>query len=500
MWKMKMTYVTFDDSFLATIQWSYFSSGQWNILHNGKLYIVSDPDPNLSCQACSIGFFKANFSAEACEACPAHSTTMNTGSTAATDCLCVAGYTRADDGACEACGVGKFKAEISDGACVSCPDANYHTTLQIASTEQSECVCIAGYSNTTGSGSPCTACPVGTYKNEASHAACSACGPNATTEALASRTAAACMCQAGFSGVYEKDFSTVNMYTVNNIDIYANTLNILKWHASHPLETNASNAGFVVERDDIKRELRIFVPLGAYDVDQYIEWWCTTPGHRSNGMFGALIVNADTPSCTACEIGTYKDTANNTECLACPVPNSSTATTASPSLASCECEPGFTRNASSDTCMQCPIGAYKAELGNTACSSCGAPNSTTLVLGSASRDPCICARAMAGNPRPTVHGVPPWLIPKRNDEWDLHNLPRRQHDHSTSWCHGSDRLPVYGRFRIRPRPIVHSMRARHVPRRAHQHLVHGVSGRQQHNEASRFGRNRCMCVRGGLYS
>ena len=402
----EMTYVTFDDSFLATIQWSYFSSGQWNILHNGKLYIVSDPDPNLSCQACSIGFFKANFSAEACEACPAHSTTMNTGSTAATDCLCVAGYTRADDGACEACGLVSSRLRLATGRVVSCPDANYHTTLQIASTEQSECVCIAGYSNTTGSGSPCTACPVGTYKNEASHAACSACGPNATTEALASRTAAACMCQPGFSGVYEKDFSTVNMYTVNNIDIYANTLNILKWHASHPLETNASNAGFVVERDDIKRELRIFVPLGAYDVDQYIEWWCTTPGHRSNGMFGALIVNADTPSCTACEIGTYKDTANNTECLACPCQTRARPRPLRPALPPANATPASPATPQATLACCAPSEHTRPSLAiphaRPAVRRIARPSFSAQHLAT----PASAPRAMAGKPRPTVHGVP----------------------------------------------------------------------------------------------
>ena len=165
-----------------------------------------------------------------------------------------------------------------------------------------------------------------------------------------------------------------------------------------------------------------------------VQWnvWCTDSQCRY-------------PSCTACEIGMQTDHAR-TECLACPVPNSSTATTASPSLASCECEPGFTRNASSDTCISAR--SEHTRLGNAACLSCGAPLAR----------PSFSARIS----RP-LH-LRPGLWPKPPDQPCSVPLahsttkrrmgpaqpPRRQHDHSTSWCHGSDGLPVYGRFGFGP--------------------------------------------------
>ena len=85
-----------------------------------------------TCALCAIGFFQPEPGSPACEACPAHETTLLTGRAALADCRCVAGYARAAPalpadgfGPCVPCAPGHFKPGIGDEPCLVCGEGRF---------------------------------------------------------------------------------------------------------------------------------------------------------------------------------------------------------------------------------------------------------------------------------------------------------------------------------------------------------------------------------------
>lgn len=85
--------------------------------------------------------------------------------------ICSKGYTR-ECGKCEKCGVGTYKNEIGDQACVSCPPGSYNDLEG-----QELCIkCPVGTSsNETGRSILCDKCPSGTYASEEGLTQCTEC-------------------------------------------------------------------------------------------------------------------------------------------------------------------------------------------------------------------------------------------------------------------------------------------------------------------------------------
>ena len=185
-----------------------------------------------------------------CVRCPAHSDSA-AGALAATDCLCNAGYTGPDGGACVACDAGKYKMSTGSDACTDCVGGKYlsfqgashsHDCFNCPSSSTSpsgsdkfdDCVCLSGFSGPNGgpctqSGDPCpansdapegsmvstactcnagytgpdggtcVACAAGTYKAGTGDAACDACPANSASPA-GSTVSTACTCNAGYTG------------------------------------------------------------------------------------------------------------------------------------------------------------------------------------------------------------------------------------------------------------------------------------------------------------
>ena len=81
----------------------------------------SSPGNAERCAPCAVGFFQPAPGAPACEACPAHETTVLAGRAAQSDCRCVAGHARAPgSGVCAACAPGHHKPAIGDEPCAVC--------------------------------------------------------------------------------------------------------------------------------------------------------------------------------------------------------------------------------------------------------------------------------------------------------------------------------------------------------------------------------------------
>jgi len=163
-------------------------------------------EPNnetLRCDPCAKGYYKESLGNQSCSACPLNMYGTEIGATSRSTCLpCVGGSTSANGseacscqpgatgppGACKLCETGKFKASAGSEACVTCSVGKYshagfsectkcpdNSISAAGSTSQSECTCIAGY--TQGASGVCVACGYGTFKMVSGPHLCQACPP-----------------------------------------------------------------------------------------------------------------------------------------------------------------------------------------------------------------------------------------------------------------------------------------------------------------------------------
>jgi len=96
-----------------------------------------------SCTPCEAGTFSPSQGAGACLACPAHTSSTVVGSSALTDCTCIAGYTAEADGlACRACGAGTYKLATGSGSCSPCAAGTYAPVAGIISIKIDLCLRI----------------------------------------------------------------------------------------------------------------------------------------------------------------------------------------------------------------------------------------------------------------------------------------------------------------------------------------------------------------------
>ena len=99
---------------------------------------------------CTTGSY---LSGGSCAACGTDRTTSGTGSTSESDCVCTAGHYDVG-GTCTDCADGTYKAAIGDGECTSCGNSGT-TGGNTGSEAATDCVCAAGYYLDTGSTPVC---------------------------------------------------------------------------------------------------------------------------------------------------------------------------------------------------------------------------------------------------------------------------------------------------------------------------------------------------------
>jgi hypothetical protein len=156
------------------------------------------------CTECGLGRWKAGSGTAECTECPSDSNTSGPGSEQRSDCLCNAGFNGTIDGpasACDACEIGTYKSDPGTDDCDDCP--NDATTEGEAATEISLCLCEAGHTGTiTAPASSCSSCDIATYKVELGPSGCLNCpdSPFSTTEGEASTNVTDCLCIAGREG------------------------------------------------------------------------------------------------------------------------------------------------------------------------------------------------------------------------------------------------------------------------------------------------------------
>lgn len=308
---------------------------------------------------------------------------------------CALGFTKPTAGneLCAQCTAGTFINYLASTACLTCHNYSYSTEAS------SKCSCNTGYVEESVDGSiACIPCPAGKIATEASltvcedcapgqfnsqqaATVCSQCGANSVTLQSASTSESQCLCNAG----YTKDANGVCVACAAN------------FYKSIVSDFNCTNC-----------PENTFSESGTISI---LDCGCNA------GYTKKVVVNVS--SCEACEAGKYKvhigsgdcfncengkylaDTGKTSanDCVACPL-NSITLLDASVSVQSCICNPGYIKfnlsNISSEfECNACEIGKY-SELSFTACERC-VGNTTTLQIGTDSRDNCVCNTGYAFN-------------------------------------------------------------------------------------------------------
>ena len=104
------------------------------------------------------------------------STFESSNASLATDCVCGPGFANGTE-RCEPCLAGQYKEELANASCVGCmPHA---TTLQSASANADQCVCLPGFTVASPADSAvneeCVMCGPGSYKSLAGDGECSVC-------------------------------------------------------------------------------------------------------------------------------------------------------------------------------------------------------------------------------------------------------------------------------------------------------------------------------------
>jgi hypothetical protein len=409
----------------------------------------------LTCRGCAPGeFVSLNGSQPVCTRCPEHSTTLAyANATAATDCICVPGYTslvreRSLD-QCSSCELGYFKTTPGNETCQPCP-AHTNTTVRGAIGEES-CLCNPGFF--LGPGGLCEKCEPGTYKETVRNGACDSCDVNADSE-LGSTTVVACLCNAGFAGdpgapcvACEPGKYRVHgpQYICESCPVDSYNVLAASDSASHCLgcpnftstegSSGASsllqctcNAGY---RKHLKED-----ELGA-------SWACAecgvgtyqsrpnqsscalcNPGKYANQMAaatdpcslcadGSFSTESGASACVECGYSTWQNLsmggATALPCSLCP-PNSTSSVLGSTTVHSCTCDPGFVLRFEPYRCDACPAGAYCpaagasltcppstwSAAGASSCTTCGPDSRGVFETGLTAPGQCQCVPGYEG--------------------------------------------------------------------------------------------------------
>ena len=288
----------------STTQTNASTDGGAQCLCPPGTFLGADGDGAPACLACAIGAYQPAWHQDGCVACPARRSTRAAASVDARACVCVPGssFNATGTGGCEQCAALSFKADLGDHACTQCPE---NTWTHPGATALQNCTCELGY-QADADGEACAACTAGKFKNTTGAGECTDCPRNTYTEAsaLALRSVHDCLhCPAGQSSL-PGEYGPVNE--------------------------------------------------SCKDVCSY-------------GQKGDPSIE---PGCTVCPAGSYNDELAQPECKLCPQNSFS-----DEGAKYCECGPGFTgheprREDSNTSCTACPVGTYKNTLWSAPCTLC----------------------------------------------------------------------------------------------------------------------------------
>ncbi|KAJ1465896.1 hypothetical protein T484DRAFT_1594020, partial [Baffinella frigidus] len=295
---------------------------------------VSD---GVSCSACPHGTYKHETGIGACSLC-ATGTNSSLASTEHTDCTCIAGHTAGFDGVvCEACEEGTYKVVTGPGACSKCPTGTSSGPHSVA---LDDCKCFAGYT-AASDGVVCDECMPGTYKTSTGVADCTTCPVHSGSES-GSDALAACICFPGY--VTSSDGSSCDAWCD------AGT-----FMATRPTEHNSTQAH--------KHPPHECLPC-PYGTRSLSESGVLTDCKCLSGYMGM----SDGVACTVCSAGTFKSAFGVGDCAVCPEHTYSHE--GSSGVTDCLCVIGYTADSDGVECSPCTAGTYKSITGASQCSAC----------------------------------------------------------------------------------------------------------------------------------
>ena len=357
------------------------------------------------CAACAGGTFKAAAGSAACNPCPANSWSLPA-SDAGADCKCDAGYTGQDGAACSACTAGKFKDAPGDAACVDCPTSS---SSPVGSDALTDCKCPAGF--TGDDGGACMACAAGKFKTTAGSAACASCPANAES-AEASDEATDCKCSVGFTGA---DGGACTACAAGKFKTTAGSAacasclaNSESAEASDAQTDCQCRAGFTGADGGACTACeagKFKTAAGSAACEACPAFTSSAPASDAPVDCKCLVgyTGPDGNECDPCDAGTFKDATGDAACTSCPTNSESAA--ASDALTDCKCAAGFT-GADGGTCTACDAGKFKPAAGSAACTGClefssslpgsDAPADCKCLAGYTGADGGTCAACAAG--------------------------------------------------------------------------------------------------------
>ena len=342
----------------------------------GKYKIATGSSLCISCLAGTFSVDLAASASETCQTCTSNSHSPQA-SDSHTDCICNAGSTGSDGGACVECAADKYKVATGDMACINCLAGEYSTVVGAVANEcnvcpekshspeasnlLTKCTCNAG---ATGSdGTICEHCDAGKYKTLPGNAVCDscesgtfsvvvgasavsvcqACTPNSDAP-LASENALDCLCDMGF---------------IKKLNLCEKTLaNTFKSSAGDTFFENcpafsASPAGSVANTDCVCN--------AGYNGD---------PGNSCGFICPAGAErDASNTVCNDCNTSFLKPNAGDHACTPCP-DFSFHILTGQTTMTPCLCQAGYVWNTDTLACDKCAATTFNNKVNDTRCFDC----------------------------------------------------------------------------------------------------------------------------------
>ena len=351
-----------------------------------------------ACADCVAGKYSATLGATTagtCQSCLTNAQSA-TGSDAATDCVCVAGYSGPDGGTCTACGVGKYKTAAGSFGCTNCSAGLYSTTIGATALDQcsfcwygkfsvagaSVCTeCIPGKFSP-GYPFPCEDCEAGKYSVSGVTWACLTCAAGKYSSASAS------VCTECSAGKYTKDGLTCVTCLYSKYAV-----------AGASVCTECVPGKYTLGEGQTSISACIDCAAGKYSENEICR-------HCPAGKYSAAVSSV----CTNCGPNTYSPTVGATgvdTCLACPagsLPAGFDSRAGSDALEDCfvqECAPGST-GLDGGTCTACAAGKYKTVPGSATCTDCSAGTYSTTIGATAMATCTTCPSNSQSSPGSTA--------------------------------------------------------------------------------------------------
>ena len=389
---------------------------------------------NDTCLDCGVNTYSATVGASgagACLNCTSNAVSW-AGSGIIGACLCDAGATGPNGGACSLCATGKYKTVNGTANCTDCWAGSYSGTLGANSSETclsctdnsnsvggssliTSCVCNAGASG--ANGGPCSLCMPGKYKTVSGTSVCLNCSANtfstvigATSVFVCSNCGAnsqsvgssvVCVCNAGYtgpdggvclpcvSGTFKTGIGSAECTLCAN-DTFSGVAASTDASVCQPCQTNAISAAGSVGQEYCYCNPGYAHLEGIHSCRQ-----CTPGTYNSQlaqracsnctiGMYSLNYSAISPETCKFCPEGQWSPE-GSANCNLCP-PFSQTLAI-SGRVTDCVCDPGYIGPGGS-TCVACAAGLYKNSTGPEGCVSC--PAQTSSFPGTVRATDCWC--------------------------------------------------------------------------------------------------------------